>query len=55
MENIRAVLDEIQRAKPASAKGKYVRGVTISTTMGPGIRLDPNHTKITDEEVAGAA
>jgi large subunit ribosomal protein L1 len=55
MENIRAVLDEVQRAKPASAKGKYVRGVTISTTMGPGIRLDPNHTKITDEEVAGAA
>jgi large subunit ribosomal protein L1 len=55
MENIRAVLDEIQRAKPASAKGKYVRGVTISTTMGPGVRVDPNHTKITDEEVAGAA
>jgi large subunit ribosomal protein L1 len=55
MENIRAVLDEIQRAKPASAKGKYVRGVTISTTMGPGVRVDPNHIKITDEEVAGAA
>ena len=55
LENIRAVLDEVQRAKPASAKGKYVRGVTLSTTMGPGIRLDPNHTKITDEEVAGAA
>jgi large subunit ribosomal protein L1 len=55
MENIRAVLDEIQRAKPPAAKGKYVRGVTISTTMGPGIRLDPNHTKITDDEVAGAA
>ena len=55
LENIRAVLDEIQRAKPAAAKGKYVRGVTLSTTMGPGVRLDPNHTKITDEEVAGAA
>jgi large subunit ribosomal protein L1 len=55
MENIRAVLDEVQRAKPASAKGKYVRGVTLSTTMGPGVRLDPNHTKITDEEVTGAA
>ncbi|MDQ1372748.1 MAG: large subunit ribosomal protein [Actinomycetota bacterium] len=55
MENIRAVLDEVQRAKPAAAKGKYVRGVTISTTMGPGVRVDPNHTKITDEEVAGAA
>ena len=55
MENIRAVLDEVQRAKPAAAKGKYVRGVTLSTTMGPGVRLDPNHTKITDDEVAGAA
>ena len=55
MENVRAVLDEIQRAKPAAAKGKYIRGVTLSTTMGPGVRVDPNHTKITDEEVAGAA
>src|SRR4051812_40558471 len=55
MENIRAVMDEVVRAKPAAAKGKYVRGVTLSTTMGPGVRLDPNHTKITDEEVAGAA
>lgn len=55
MENIRAVLDEVQRAKPAAAKGRYVRGVALSTTMGPGVRVDPNHTKITDEEVAGAA
>ncbi|MEY2566073.1 MAG: large subunit ribosomal protein [Actinomycetota bacterium] len=55
MENIRAVMDEVVRAKPAAAKGKYVKGVTLSTTMGPGVRLDPNHTKITDEEVAGAA
>ena len=55
MENIRAVLDEVQRAKPAAAKGRYVRGVALSTTMGPGVRLDPNHTTITDEEVAGAA
>jgi large subunit ribosomal protein L1 len=55
MENIRAVLDEVQRAKPPAAKGKYVRGVALSTTMGPGVRVDPNHTKITDEEVAGAA
>jgi large subunit ribosomal protein L1 len=54
MENIRAVLDEVQRAKPAAAKGRYVKAVTLSTTMGPGVRLDPNHTKITDEEVAGA-
>ncbi len=39
--NFRAVLDEIQRAKPASAKGRYLRKVSISSTMGPGIRIDP--------------
>ncbi|MXZ85068.1 MAG: 50S ribosomal protein L1 [Acidimicrobiia bacterium] len=39
--NIRAVMDEITRAKPAALKGRYVRKVTISSTMGPGIRLDP--------------
>jgi large subunit ribosomal protein L1 len=54
MENVRAVLDEVQRAKPASAKGRYVRGVALSTTMGPGVKIDPNHTKITDDEVKGA-
>jgi large subunit ribosomal protein L1 len=41
IENYLAVVDEILRAKPASAKGRYVRSVTISTTMGPGIRIDP--------------
>ena len=40
IENARAVLTSILRAKPASAKGNYVRGVTISTTMGPGIKID---------------
>ena len=43
--NLRAVLDEIQRAKPASAKGRYLRKITISSTMGPGIRLDLNRLK----------
>jgi len=43
--NLRAVLDEIQRAKPASAKGRYLRKITVSSTMGPGIRLDPNRLK----------
>lgn len=50
MENYLAVVDEILRAKPASAKGRYVRSVTISTTMGPGIRLDP--ARIRDVEAA---
>ncbi|MGH2654189.1 MAG: 50S ribosomal protein L1 [Actinomycetota bacterium] len=39
--NYLAVVDEILRAKPASAKGRYIRSVTVSTTMGPGIRIDP--------------
>jgi large subunit ribosomal protein L1 len=41
LENLQAVLDEIQRAKPAAAKGKYIKGVTVSTTMGPGVKVDP--------------
>lgn len=40
IDNARAVLNSILRAKPASAKGNYVRGVTLSTTMGPGIKVD---------------
>lgn len=40
IDNARAVLTSILRAKPASAKGNYLRGVTISTTMGPGVKID---------------
>jgi len=40
-ENLQAVLDEINRAKPAAAKGKYIKGVTVSSTMGPGVKVDP--------------
>ena len=49
-ENYLAVVDEILRAKPAAAKGRYLRTVTISTTMGPGIRIDP--ARIRDVEIA---
>lgn len=49
-ENYLAVVEEILRAKPASAKGRYLRSVTISTTMGPGIRIDP--TRVRDVEAA---
>jgi len=38
--NFRAVLDELNRAKPASAKGRYLRKITVSSTMGPGVRID---------------
>ena len=40
-DNARALLDALLRAKPASAKGTYLRSITLSSTMGPGIRIDP--------------
>ena len=50
IENYQALLDEMIRAKPASAKGRYIKGISISTTMGPGIRIDPSKTKDLLEE-----
>ncbi|MDQ3157114.1 MAG: 50S ribosomal protein L1 [Actinomycetota bacterium] len=51
-ENYAAALEEVLRLKPASSKGRYLRKVTVSTTMGPGIQVDPNRTKsvAVDEE-----
>ena len=46
--NFRAVLDELQRAKPASAKGRYLRKITVSSTMGPGVRVDTNRLRAID-------
>jgi large subunit ribosomal protein L1 len=43
--NLLAVIDEIQRAKPAAAKGKYLRKISISSTMGPGVKVDTNRLK----------
>jgi large subunit ribosomal protein L1 len=54
LNNVRAVLDELARAKPAAAKGKYVRSVTLSSTMGPGVKVDANNTKISDEDLSAA-
>jgi large subunit ribosomal protein L1 len=45
VENYAAALDEVQRAKPSAAKGKYLKKVTFATTMGPGIPVDPNQTR----------
>jgi large subunit ribosomal protein L1 len=45
VENYAAALDEVQRAKPSSSKGKYLRKVTFATTMGPGIPVDPSQTR----------
>jgi large subunit ribosomal protein L1 len=52
LDNYLAVVDEILRARPAAAKGKYVVAATISTTMGPGIRLDTNRLRDTQTEAA---
>jgi large subunit ribosomal protein L1 len=41
-ENVLALMDVIVRAKPASSKGTYLKSIAISTTMGPGVKLDPN-------------
>jgi large subunit ribosomal protein L1 len=54
-ENARAVIEEIQRAKPAASKGRYVRSVTLSSTMGPGVRVDSSRVAITEEELATSA
>ena len=52
VNNIRAVVDELQRAKPAAAKGRYFLSITVSTTMGPGVHIDPVKARFSDEEVA---
>jgi large subunit ribosomal protein L1 len=52
IDNYAAVLDEVLRAKPSAAKGKYLQKVTISTTMGPGIPVDPNIVKNLHEAAA---
>jgi large subunit ribosomal protein L1 len=44
-DNFRAVLDELQRVKPASAKGRYLKKISVSSTMGPGIKIDSNRLK----------
>jgi large subunit ribosomal protein L1 len=53
LENYAAVIDEIMRAKPAAAKGRYLLSATLTTTMGPGIRVDTNRVR-RGEILAGA-
>jgi large subunit ribosomal protein L1 len=52
--NVLAVIDEIVRVKPASAKGRYLMSITVSSTMGPGVKIDPQHTRDLDEVLASA-
>jgi large subunit ribosomal protein L1 len=51
LENYAALLDEVLRAKPAAAKGRYLHTVTLTTSMNPGIRIDPARTRDLVEEV----
>jgi large subunit ribosomal protein L1 len=53
--NLHAVIEELQRAKPASAKGRYLLSVTVATTMGPGVHIDPARARFMDEELAASA
>ena len=55
VENYAALLDEIVRAKPSASKGRYIRKITLSSTMGPGIHIDPARTRgIVEELIEGA-
>jgi large subunit ribosomal protein L1 len=51
VENYAALVDEIVRAKPAAAKGRYIRQITLTSTMGPGIHVDPQRTRGIIEEL----
>jgi large subunit ribosomal protein L1 len=54
LENFRAVIDELQRAKPPAAKGRYVLAVTVSSSQGPGVKIDPGRVRITEEDLLPA-
>jgi large subunit ribosomal protein L1 len=54
LENYATLIDEIMRAKPAAAKGRYIKTVTLTSTMGPGIHVDPARTRGIVEELEGA-
>ena len=55
LENYAALIDEVVRAKPAAAKGRYLRTITLTTTMGPGVRVDTARTRDIVEEQAAVA
>jgi large subunit ribosomal protein L1 len=52
LENYAAVIEELVRAKPSAAKGRYLRSVTMASTMGPGVKVDPSRTRDILEEAA---
>jgi len=54
LENYAAVIEELVRAKPSVAKGRYLRSITVTSTMGPGIKVDPSRTREITEEAPAA-
>ena len=54
LQNYHALLDEIIRAKPSGAKGRYIKSITLASTMGPGVKVDPSRTR-PDAEAPAAA
>jgi large subunit ribosomal protein L1 len=54
VRNVQAVIDEVVRVKPASAKGRYIMSITVSSTMGPGVKIDPTRSRDQDEVLASA-
>jgi large subunit ribosomal protein L1 len=54
VRNVQAVVDEIVRVKPSSAKGRYMMSITVSSTMGPGVKIDPTRTRHEEEVLATA-
>jgi large subunit ribosomal protein L1 len=55
LENYAAVIEELVRAKPAAAKGKYIKSITLASTMGPGVKVDPAQTRDIVQEAPIAA
>jgi large subunit ribosomal protein L1 len=55
LENYSAVVEELIRAKPSAAKGRYIRSITMASTMGPGVKVDPAKTRDILEEAAAAS
>jgi large subunit ribosomal protein L1 len=55
LENYQAILEELIRAKPSAAKGRYLRSVVMASTMGPGVKIDPALTRVTSPEARASA
>ena len=55
LENYATVIEELNRAKPSAAKGRYLRSITLSSTMGPGVKVDPSRIRDIIEEAPAAS